>query len=80
MLIGYHAFYDERFKALEKTRADLGTKRDEAAESARKVVKTEERLRALERELGRSFPLVELEPALSGFAGRMRPPWKLVAE
>jgi len=51
VLIGYHAFYDERFKALEKTRAELGTKRDEAAESTRKVVKTEERLRALEREL-----------------------------
>jgi toluene monooxygenase system protein D len=27
---------------------------------------------SLERELGRSFPLVELEPALSGFAGRMK--------
>jgi toluene monooxygenase system protein D len=27
---------------------------------------------SLERELGRSFSLVELEPALSGFAGRMK--------
>ncbi|AWK76110.1 monooxygenase (plasmid) [Rhodococcus oxybenzonivorans] len=27
---------------------------------------------SLERELGRAFPLVELEPALSGFAGRMK--------
>jgi Tfp pilus assembly protein PilO len=51
VLIGYHAFYDERFKALEKTRAELETKRDEAVESARRVVKTEERLRALERDL-----------------------------
>ena len=51
VLIGYHAFYDERFKALEKTRAELETKRDEAAEVARRVVKTEERLRALQRDL-----------------------------
>ena len=51
VLIGYHAFYDERFKALEKTRGELEAKRDEAAESARRVVKTEERLRALERDL-----------------------------
>jgi Tfp pilus assembly protein PilO len=51
VLIGYHAFYDERFKALEKTGAELAAKRDEVAESARKVVKTEERLRALERDL-----------------------------
>jgi Tfp pilus assembly protein PilO len=51
VLIGYHAFYDERFKALEKTRADLATKRDEAAEAARRVVKTEERLRALQGDL-----------------------------
>jgi len=27
---------------------------------------------SLELELGRDFPLVELEPALSGFAGRMK--------
>ena len=51
VLIGYHAFYDERFKALEKTRTELEAKRDEAAEAARRVVKTEERLRALERDL-----------------------------
>ncbi|MEO8587360.1 MAG: type 4a pilus biogenesis protein PilO [Acidobacteriota bacterium] len=51
VLIGYHAFYDERFKALEKTRAELEAERDEAAEAARRVVKTEERLRTLEREL-----------------------------
>jgi Tfp pilus assembly protein PilO len=51
VLIGYHAFYDERFKALEKTRADLAAKRDEAAEATRRVVKTEERLRALQRDL-----------------------------
>lgn len=51
VLIGYHAFYDERFKALEKTRAELEAKRDEAAEAAGRVVKTEERLRALERDL-----------------------------
>lgn len=51
VLIGYHAFYDERFKALEKTRAELEARRDEAAEAARRVVKTEERLRALERDL-----------------------------
>jgi hypothetical protein len=51
VLIGYHAFYDERFKALEKTRAELGAKRDEAAEAAGRVVKTEERLRVLERDL-----------------------------
>lgn len=51
VLIGYHAFYDERFKALEKTRVELEAKRDEAAEAARRVVKTEERLRALERDL-----------------------------
>src|SRR5664280_1224320 len=51
ILIGYHAFYDERFKALEKTRAELAAKRDEAAEATRRVVKTEERLRALQRDL-----------------------------
>jgi Tfp pilus assembly protein PilO len=51
VLIGYHAFYDERFKALEKTRAELEAKRDEAAEATRRVVKTEERLRVLERDL-----------------------------
>ncbi|MCM3876268.1 MAG: hypothetical protein NEA02_07590 [Thermoanaerobaculia bacterium] len=51
VLIGYHAFYDERFKALEKTRAELEAKRDEASEAAGRVVKTEERLRALERDL-----------------------------
>lgn len=51
VLIGYHAFYDERFKELEKTRAELEAKRDEAAEAAGRVVKTEERLRALERDL-----------------------------
>lgn len=51
VLIGYHAFYDERFKALEKTRAELEAKRDEAAEAAGRVVKTEQRLRALERDL-----------------------------
>ena len=31
VLIGYHAFYDERFKALERTRAELAAKRDAAA-------------------------------------------------
>jgi len=51
VLIGYHAFYDERFQALEKTRAELAAKRDEAAEATRKVVKTEERLRALQQDL-----------------------------
>jgi len=51
VLIGYHAFYDERFKALERTRAELAAKRDEAAEATRRVVKTEERLRALQRDL-----------------------------
>jgi Tfp pilus assembly protein PilO len=51
VLITYHAFYDERFKALEKTRAELATKRDGATEAARRVVKTEERLRALQRDL-----------------------------
>jgi Tfp pilus assembly protein PilO len=51
VLIGYHAFYDERFKALERTRAELETKRDETAEAAGRVVKTEARLRALERDL-----------------------------
>jgi Tfp pilus assembly protein PilO len=51
VLIGYHAFYDERFKALERTRAELAAKRDEAAEAARRDVKTEERLRALQRDL-----------------------------
>jgi hypothetical protein len=51
VLIGYHAFYDERFKALEQTRAGLVAKRDEAAEAAGRVVKTEERLRVLERDL-----------------------------
>jgi Tfp pilus assembly protein PilO len=51
VLIGYHAFYDERFKTLERTRAELAAKRDEAAEAARRDVKTEERLRALQRDL-----------------------------
>ena len=51
VLIGYHAFYDERFKALEKTRAELEAKRDEAAEATRRVVNTEQHLRALERDL-----------------------------
>ena len=51
VLIGYHAFYDERFKALERTRAELAAKRDEAAEATRRDVKTEERLRALQRDL-----------------------------
>lgn len=51
VLIGYHAFYDERFKALEKTRAELEARRDEASEAARRVVKTEERLRTVERDL-----------------------------
>jgi Tfp pilus assembly protein PilO len=51
VLIAYHAFYDERFKALERTRAELATKRDEASEAARRVVKTEERLRTLQRDL-----------------------------
>jgi hypothetical protein len=51
VLIGYHAFYDERFKALEKTRTELEAKRDEAAEATRRVVNTEQRLRALERDL-----------------------------
>lgn len=51
VLVGYHAFYDERFKALERTRAELAARRDEAAEAARRVVKTEERLRALQRHL-----------------------------
>jgi Tfp pilus assembly protein PilO len=51
VLVGYHAFYDERFKALERTRAELAAKRDEAAEASRRVVKTEERLRALQRDL-----------------------------
>jgi Tfp pilus assembly protein PilO len=51
VLIGYHAFYDERFKALEKTRAQLAAKRDEAAEAARRIVKTEERLHTLKRDL-----------------------------
>lgn len=51
VLIGYHAFYDERFKALESTRADLVARRDAAKEATNRVVKTEERLRALQREL-----------------------------
>jgi Tfp pilus assembly protein PilO len=51
VLIGYHAFYDERFKTLERTRTELAAKRDEAAEATRRVVKTEERLRALQRDL-----------------------------
>jgi Tfp pilus assembly protein PilO len=51
VLIGYHAFYDERFKALEKTRAELEARRGEAAEATRRVVNTEQRLRALERDL-----------------------------
>lgn len=51
VLIGYHAFYDERFKALEKTRTELEAKRDEAAEASRRVVTTEQRLRTLERDL-----------------------------
>ena len=51
VLIGYHAFYDERFKALERTRTELAARRDEAIEAASRVVKTEERLRALQRDL-----------------------------
>jgi Tfp pilus assembly protein PilO len=51
VLIGYHAFYDERFKALERTRTELAARRDEAVEAAHRVVKTEERLRALQRDL-----------------------------
>ena len=51
VLIGYHAFYDERFKSLEKERAELAAKRDEAAEATRRVVKTEQRLHALQRDL-----------------------------
>lgn len=51
VLIGYHAFYDERFRSLERERAELAARRDEAAEATRKVVKTEQRLRALQRDL-----------------------------
>ncbi len=51
VLIGYHAFYDERFRDLEKTRADLEARRDEAAEAARRVERTEQRLRGVERDL-----------------------------
>jgi Tfp pilus assembly protein PilO len=51
VLVGYHAFYDERFKALERTRAELAATRDETAEATRRVVKTEERLRTLQRDL-----------------------------
>jgi Tfp pilus assembly protein PilO len=51
VLIAYHAFYDERFKALERARAELEAKRDQTSEAARRVVKTEERLRTLERDL-----------------------------
>ena len=51
VLIGYHAFYDEQFRALERTRTELAARRDEAAEATRRVVKTEERLRVLERDL-----------------------------
>ena len=51
VLIGYHTFYDERFKALETTRAELETKRDEATEAARRVVTTEQRLLTLEKDL-----------------------------
>lgn len=51
VLIGYHAFYDERFQALERTRKELAAKRDEAAEATHRLVKTEERLRALQRDL-----------------------------
>jgi Tfp pilus assembly protein PilO len=51
VLVGYHAFYDERFRTLEKTRAELAAKRDEAREATRRVVKTEERLRTLQRDL-----------------------------
>lgn len=51
VLVGYHAFYDERFKALERTRAGLAATRDETAEATRRVVKTEERLRTLQRDL-----------------------------
>jgi Tfp pilus assembly protein PilO len=51
VLVGYHAFYDERFKALEKTRAELVARRNETAEATRRVVKTEERLRTLQKDL-----------------------------
>ncbi len=51
VLIGYHAFYDERFRALERTRAELAAKRDAAAAATRRVVKTEERLRKLQGDL-----------------------------
>jgi len=51
VLIGYHAFYDERFKSLERERTELTTRRDEAAEATRRIVKTEQRLRALQRDL-----------------------------
>lgn len=51
VLVGYHAFYDERFKALEKTRDELATARDETAEATRRIVRTEERLRTLQRDL-----------------------------
>ncbi len=51
VLIGYHAFYDERFKTLEKTRAELQGRRDEVSEAAGRIVRTEQRLRVLERDL-----------------------------
>jgi Tfp pilus assembly protein PilO len=51
VLVAYHGFYDARFRALDATRADLATKRDEAAAAAAKVQATEVRLRNLQHDL-----------------------------
>lgn len=51
VLVAYHAFYDARFRALEKTRTELEARRAEVAGSTIRVVKTEERLKELQKNL-----------------------------
>lgn len=51
VLVTYHGFYDARVQALEATRAELATKRDEAAVAAANVKATEQRLRNVQRDL-----------------------------
>ena len=51
VLVTYHGFYDARVQALEATRAELATRRDEAAVAAAKVKATEQRLKNIQKEL-----------------------------
>ncbi len=51
VLVAYHGFYDERFRGLESTRAELAAKRDQAAAATAAVKATELRLRNVEKDL-----------------------------